>query len=317
MRSLLADGGWPKGHKPTMLTTGETAPVNIPRLAATLEAALGSADIPIQVRIEPAERFSAALQAGDHEMALVEATVFGGDPHLFLFPLSTSEGAAKGSRALNYSFYRNPRLDDVLVRASQLSSRAERARLYQRAQALLAEDLPWLPIYVVSSGAPGPRCAWLDRFIAAGVSLDSSRRHALTLAGPVAAGPATQRSRASRWCCRSALRCDSAPGTASDARQATALARRRACCGRRASRGRRRSAVARARCVRSARGGIAVRSRSRTSSADLAARCGARRDRLAAAVALPMPGARRRAEIRAARRLRSSRSRRPDVVARG
>jgi ABC-type transport system substrate-binding protein len=34
------------------------------------------------------------------------------------------------------------------VRASQLSFRAERARLYQRAQALLADDLPWLPIYV-------------------------------------------------------------------------------------------------------------------------------------------------------------------------
>ena len=59
-------------------------------------------------------------------MALVEATVAGGDPHLFLFPLSTSEAASKGPRALNYSFYRNPRLDDVLIRASQLSFRAER-----------------------------------------------------------------------------------------------------------------------------------------------------------------------------------------------
>jgi ABC-type transport system substrate-binding protein len=100
------------------------------------------------VRTETADKVRAALQAGDHEMALIEATVVGGDPHLFLFPLSTSEGASKGPRALNYSFYRNPRLDDVLVRAGQLSSRAERARLYQRAQALLADDLPWLPIYV-------------------------------------------------------------------------------------------------------------------------------------------------------------------------
>jgi len=148
IRSLIADGGWPKAHKPTMLTTGETSPVNVPRLAAALEASLGAADIPIQVRIEPAEVVQATLQAGDHEMALVEARVFGGDPHLLLFPLSTSESAAKGAKALNYSFYRNPRLDDVLVRASQLSFRPERARLYQRAQGLLAEDLPWLPIYV-------------------------------------------------------------------------------------------------------------------------------------------------------------------------
>ena len=147
VRALLADG-WPKDYKATMLAGDETSIVDIPRLAATLQTALGGADIPVQLRIEPMEKVRATLQAGDHEMALVETTVVGGDPHLFLFPLSTSEGASKGPRALNYSFYRNPRVDDVLVRASQLSSRAERARLYQRAQALLAEDLPWVPIYV-------------------------------------------------------------------------------------------------------------------------------------------------------------------------
>jgi peptide/nickel transport system substrate-binding protein len=148
VRTLLTEGGWPKGHKPTMLAPDETTPVNFPRLAATIEAALGAADIPVNVRTGSVEGVRGALQAGDHDMALVEATVLGGDPHLFLFPLSTSEGAAKGPRALNYSFYRDPRLDDVLGRASQLSSRPERARLYQRVQTMLSDDLPWLPIYV-------------------------------------------------------------------------------------------------------------------------------------------------------------------------
>ena len=147
VRALLADG-WPKGHTATMLVSNEPGPVDLPRLARTLETALGAADIPVAVRTESADKVRAALQSGEHELALVETTVSGGDPHLFLFPLSTSEGASKGPRALNYSFYRNPRLDDVLVRAGQLSSRPERARLYQRAQALLADELPWLPIYV-------------------------------------------------------------------------------------------------------------------------------------------------------------------------
>jgi peptide/nickel transport system substrate-binding protein len=79
---------------------------------------------------------------------LGEATVGGGDPHLLLYPLSTSEGTSRSPQVLNFSFYRNPRLDDVLLRASQLSFRPERQRLYQRAQAILAEDLPWLPLYV-------------------------------------------------------------------------------------------------------------------------------------------------------------------------
>jgi peptide/nickel transport system substrate-binding protein len=148
VRALLAEGGWPKGQKPTLLAADDPAPLNLPRLAATIEAALGAADIPIQVRTGPAESVLAALRSGEHDLALAEATVLGGDPHLFLFPLSSSEGATKGQRALNFAFYRNPRLDDTLGRASQLASRVERARLYQRAQAILADDLPWLPLYV-------------------------------------------------------------------------------------------------------------------------------------------------------------------------
>ena len=126
----------------------ETTPLNLPKLAETIQLLLGSDDLPLNIRIEPEGTMRSLLQAGAHEMALTEATVAGGDPHLLLFPLSTSEAAAKGARAMNFSFYRNPRLDDVLIRASQLSFRSERARLYQRAQAMLAEELPWLPIYV-------------------------------------------------------------------------------------------------------------------------------------------------------------------------
>jgi len=81
-------------------------------------------------------------------LALLEAPVTAGDPHLLLFPLSTTEVASKGPRTLNFSFYRNPTLDGMLIRASQLTFRTERQRLYHRAQFLLAQELPWLPIYV-------------------------------------------------------------------------------------------------------------------------------------------------------------------------
>jgi peptide/nickel transport system substrate-binding protein len=148
VKALLRDGGWPQGATPVLLIPGDLSGVNATKLAESMAAMLGGADIPVRVKIEPSEMVRAALQGGAHELALAEASVVGGDPHLFLFPLSTSEGARPGPRALNFSFYRNPRLDDVLIRASQLSSRQERARLYQRGQALLADDMPWLPIYV-------------------------------------------------------------------------------------------------------------------------------------------------------------------------
>lgn len=148
VRALLAQGAWPKGAAATLLASADTSGVNIPKLAETIATLLGATDIPMTVHLEPAEAVRAALQAGAHEVALAEAAVTAGDPHMLLFPLSTSEGARPGAQARNFSFYRNPRLDDVLIRASQLSSRVERARLYQRAQALLADEMPWIPIYV-------------------------------------------------------------------------------------------------------------------------------------------------------------------------
>lgn len=148
VRRLLTDGDWPAGYSPVMLAPAETGTVDPRAVAASLRKMLGTADISVQVRFAPLAAVRAALQAGEHELAVVEMTVGGGDPHLLLFPLSTSEGATKGPRAVNYSFYRNPRLDDVLIRASQLSFRPERAKLYRRAQGLLAEEVPWIPLYV-------------------------------------------------------------------------------------------------------------------------------------------------------------------------
>jgi peptide/nickel transport system substrate-binding protein len=148
VKTLLSEGGWPKGYKPTMVVATDGSPVASRRLAETLQLMLGAADIPVNIRLEPADVARSAMHSGEHEIALTEASVVGGDPHLFLYPLSASEGAIKGPRALNFAFYRNPRLDDILVRASQLSFRTERARLYQRAQGILADEMPWIPLYV-------------------------------------------------------------------------------------------------------------------------------------------------------------------------
>lgn len=147
-RKLLAEAGGVRGLRATLLVPStDVAPLDFPRVAAVIQAALAGVDLPVQLRVEPAAAAQAAAQAGDHDLVLSEAVVVGGDPHLFLFPLSTTEGARKGPGARNFSFYRNPRVDEMLIRASQISFRPERQRLYQRAQALLADELPWIPLY--------------------------------------------------------------------------------------------------------------------------------------------------------------------------
>lgn len=96
VRTLLRDGGWPQGATPVMLIPGDATGINATRLAESMTQMLGGSDIPIRVKIEPSDMVRTALEGGAHEMALAEASVVGGDPHLFLFPLSTSEGARPG-----------------------------------------------------------------------------------------------------------------------------------------------------------------------------------------------------------------------------
>jgi peptide/nickel transport system substrate-binding protein len=185
-RRLLAAGGLPKSFTPTLLVPDLPGPVNPVQVAEAMATALAAAAVPIVTRVEPLDTVRALTQAGDYDMALIESSVEGGDPHLFLYPLSTTEGATKGPNALNVSFYRNPRLDDLLIRASQLAYRPERQHLYARAQALMAEELPWLPLYV--------RLRWaVVRPGVGGLRLHPTGLHqldTLTVDQPAVSGPA-------------------------------------------------------------------------------------------------------------------------------
>jgi peptide/nickel transport system substrate-binding protein len=145
-RALLAEAGVPAGQ-PVVLLVPQPEGADAP-LAQVVGDALTGARLGVTInRVEPG-RALALAQAGEHQLTLWEALAEAGDPHFLLYPLSATEGAVKGPSATNLSFYRNAKLDDPLIRASQLAFRPERQRLYQRAQALLAEEMPWVPLYV-------------------------------------------------------------------------------------------------------------------------------------------------------------------------
>lgn len=147
-RKLLGEAGLARGLSSTLLLLGGAGAEEQARLGEVIRSALGAAGIALQLQPLAAGDIMPLVQNGEHQMALMEARAEAGDPHFLLYPLSASEAAVKGPAAWNLSFYRNARLDDLLIRASQLSFRPERQRVYGRAQATLAEDLPWIPLYV-------------------------------------------------------------------------------------------------------------------------------------------------------------------------
>jgi peptide/nickel transport system substrate-binding protein len=146
-KRLLGEAGVGQGFTASLVADAGAGP-EIARVAAMIREVLGAASITVRVRAEASDAALAAMQSGATDLALAEARAEAGDPHLLLYPLSTSEGAVRGPTATNFSFYRNARLDDLLIRASQISFRPERQRVYARTQAFLAEEIPWIPLYV-------------------------------------------------------------------------------------------------------------------------------------------------------------------------
>lgn len=159
VKKHLADGGWPRGFMPTLLVGEDPSSTTLAKLAEALQMMLGAADIPLQIKTDTADNVRTALKAGTYDLILSETTIAGGDP-----------------QAVNFLFYRNPRLGDILARASQLAFRPERQRLYQRAQSMLAAEVPWIPLYA--------RLVWaVARPEVRGLRLHATGFHRLTTVG--------------------------------------------------------------------------------------------------------------------------------------
>ena len=169
----------------TLLAPEPSGELDSGRLAEAIRLSLAVAGLTVQIRQAAGDAYAQALRQGEGELALLEVSPSLDDPHFLLRSLVASDAAGRGS-ATNVAFYRNTAADDVLLRASQLAFRPERLRLYQRLQAQLAEDLPYLPLYV--------RLQWaVARPAVRDLRLDPGGRHRLDRvwveASPEPSGP--------------------------------------------------------------------------------------------------------------------------------
>jgi peptide/nickel transport system substrate-binding protein len=115
------------------------------RVARYIQAALSRIGIRSQLIIEPVNQLRASVGRGDHDLALFGWISDTGDPDNFLYVLFHSDNAVPGL-AHNIAFYRNPTVDRLLVAAQAAIDEPSRTRLYGDVQAILTEDMPWVPL---------------------------------------------------------------------------------------------------------------------------------------------------------------------------
>jgi ABC-type transport system substrate-binding protein len=68
------------------------------------------------------------------------------DPSNFFEATLVTE-AIRDSDSQNVSFFSNAELDRVVARAHRETDSAERMRLYERAEEIVRDEAPWIPLY--------------------------------------------------------------------------------------------------------------------------------------------------------------------------
>lgn len=85
------------------------------------------------------------LAEGEHDLAMYVWSADIPDPDNFLYVLLDRDNAVRG-QAQNVAFYRNDILHYTLMKAQSLIDFGERAALYRKAQEIIHDDAPWVPM---------------------------------------------------------------------------------------------------------------------------------------------------------------------------
>ena len=147
-RTLLAEAGFSgAASRPLRLFAPSVSRQYVPapdRVASVVRNCLEEVGLPVEiVTLEPAE-LQRALWAGEHDLALTGWFGANGDPDNFLYTLLDSDNTT-GAHPSNVAFYSNAWFHDIIGMAQRITDRAERERLYSQAQAIVANDTPWVP----------------------------------------------------------------------------------------------------------------------------------------------------------------------------
>ena len=166
-RSLLAQAGHPDGIDVTLYTMDEQA---MPALAVAFKEKAEPAGIRVNIQREPADAYWAKVW-----LVVPFTTVFwfGRPPDQALSIVYTSDAS------WNESYYKNPKLDELIIRARGQADFEERKQTYKEIQCLLVDEVPRIvtvfqPMLLgarkdVQGVRPHPRGwifledAWLDR----------------------------------------------------------------------------------------------------------------------------------------------------------
>lgn len=145
-KELLAQAGFPNGFSTDLwaMSTARAYNPNPARMAEMIQADLAQIGVKAEIKSIQWSEYSKRMRNGEHETGLLGWTGSHGDPDYFFFNLLTCETADNGGA--NVSKFCNQAYDDMVIQARSVANPVQRIPLYENAQRIFREQLPWLPI---------------------------------------------------------------------------------------------------------------------------------------------------------------------------
>jgi peptide/nickel transport system substrate-binding protein len=115
------------------------------RAAEMIKADLEKAGIPVEIVLNEWGAHLSRTSHGEHEMALLGWVGDNGDADNFLYVLLDKDTATLGS-ALNVCFWKNDAYHDLMIAARRELDPGKRAALYRKAQEIIFDEVPMVPL---------------------------------------------------------------------------------------------------------------------------------------------------------------------------
>ena len=147
-KKLLKQAGFDKGFKTILWSMPMPRPYmpQPQRIAEAIQTDLKQVGIDVQIRTYEWGTYIDKLSNGEHEMAIMGWIGDNGDPDNFLYTLLDSDNTVKPN-ASNYSFYKDKRVHELLIKAQKIANIKERTFIYKEVQKIAHEDVPMVPLF--------------------------------------------------------------------------------------------------------------------------------------------------------------------------
>ena len=145
-KKLMAESGHADGFAATLWAMPVTRPYNpnAKRIAELLQSDLGQIGIKAQIVTYEWGEYRKRAQAGEGDLVQLGWTGDNGDPDNFLFTLLSCAAARPGGG--NVAKWCDKDFDALVTKARQTVSKPERTKLYEQAQQIFHDQVPWVPI---------------------------------------------------------------------------------------------------------------------------------------------------------------------------